>query len=256
MTNQLTYLRAFPSQIERTGPRQLTGRVVPYNIAADVLDELPDGRLDVYREGFRPGAFGPQVNSREKGVLSKIGLIHRHDGGLGFLGPFTALREADDGLYGDVAVLRSKADDVEDLLGAGIEELSVEFRLPPKNHTDVDGDGVRWRTRAHLDQVALEPKGAYRSAQVLAYRAGLDEEQRERAEAQAAREAQEQAEATERARVEAEAQAAVERRTRWDQLASRLDGDLERQAKYLHDYGITQPGGYRTRPGGYRTRPG
>jgi HK97 family phage prohead protease len=249
VTNQFTYLRAFPSAIERTGPRQLTGRVVPYDVAADVLDELPDGRLDVYREGFRPGAFGPQVNSREKGVLAKIGLIHRHDGGLGFLGPFTGLREQPDGLYGDVAVLRSKADDVEDLLAAGIEELSVEFRLPPKNHTDVDGDGVRWRTRAHLDQVALEPKGAYRTAQVLAYRAGLDEEQRERAEADAARLATEQAEATERARVEAEAQVAIERRDRWNQLTGRHDELEARQAQYVRDYGITQPGGYRTRPG-------
>ncbi len=249
MTKQLTYLRAFPTQIERTGPRQLTGRLLPYNLPADVIDDLPDGRIDFYREGFRPGAFGPQVHTREKGVLSKISLIHRHDGGLGYLGPFVALREAADGLYGDVAVLRSKADDVEDLLAAGVEELSVEFRLPPKNNTDIDGDGVRWRTRAHLDQVALEPKGAYHSAQVLAYRAGLDEEQRERAEAEQARQAAEAAEAAEHARVEAEAQAAIEKRERWEQLTGRLDGDLERQAQYVRDYGITQPGGYQTLPG-------
>lgn len=249
MTNHLTYLRAFPSEIERTGPRQLTGRVVPYNVPADVLDELPGGQYDVYREGFRPGAFGPQVNTREKGVLSKIALVHRHDGGLGYLGPFTGLREQPEGLYGDVAVLRSKADDVEDLLAAGIAELSVEFRLPRSNHTDIDADGIRWRTRAHLEGVALEPKGAYRSAQVLAYRAGLDEEQRERTEAEQARQATERAEAAEQARVETEAQAALERRERWERLSGRLDGDLERQAQYVRDYGITQPGGYRTRPG-------
>lgn len=246
MTKLLTFLRAFPTQIERTGPRQLTGRLLPYNVPTEVIDELPDGRFDLYFEGFRPGAFGPQVHTREKGVLSKIGFIHRHDGGLGYLGPFTALREADDGLYGDVAVLRSKADDVEDLLNQGIDELSVEFRLPPKNHTDIDSDGVRWRTRAHLDQVALEPHGAYRSAQVLAYRAEVDEQQRERAEAEAARQAEEQAEAEAARLAEAEAQAVLERREKWDQLTGRLDGELERQAQYVRDYGITQPGGYRT----------
>jgi HK97 family phage prohead protease len=257
MSERRTFLRAFPSSIERTGTRQLTGRLVPYNVAADVLDELPNGELDIYREGFRPGAFGPQALVRERGVLSKIALIHRHEGGLGFLGPFSALREQPDGLYGDVTVLRSKADDVEDLLAAGVDELSVEFRLPRNNHTEIGDDGIRWRTRAHLDQVALEPKGAYRSAQVLAYRAEIDAEQRERAEAAAAAEAQRQAQqraadaeatalAEETKRAEAEADAAAERRRRWDEMTGRLDGDLERQAQYVRELGVTQPSGYRT----------
>jgi HK97 family phage prohead protease len=229
---RLVFLRAFPSQIERTGPRQLTGRLVPYGVVADVADQKPDGEFDVYREGFRAGAFGPQANIREKGVLNKISLIHRHDGGLGFLGPFTALREEPDGLYGDAAILRSKASDVEDLLEAGVAELSVEFRLPKANHTEVDGDGVRWRVRAHLDQVALEPKGAYRSAEVLAYRAALDEDQKAAEE--------------ERAKREAEAATAAERRQRWNDLAGRLEREQERQDQLVRDYGITQPGGYGT----------
>lgn len=236
---QLVFLRAFPSQIERTGPRQLTGRLVPYGVVADVADQKPDGEFDVYREGFRPGAFGPQANIREKGVLNKISLIHRHDGGLGFLGPFTALREEPDGLYGDASVLRSKASDVEDLLEAGVAGLSVEFRLSKSNHTEVDGDGVRWRVRAHLDQVALEPKGAYGTAQVLAYRAEVDDAQRAQAE-------QAKADDEERRRREAEAAALVERRRRWAELTGRLDAEQERQAQLVRDYGITQPGGYRT----------
>lgn len=241
MTRQ-TFLRAFPSpQIERIGPRQLTGRLVPYNTPADVLDELPNGQVDVYREGFRPGAFGPQANANDKGVLAKIGLIHRHDGGLGFLGPFTALREQPDGLYGDVAILRSKADDVEDLLAAGVEELSVEFRLPRRDHTEVDGEGVRWRNRAHLDQVALEPRGAYRTAQVLAYRAEIDEQ----AAAEAAEEAAREVVRAGAERADADAEAALERRRRWDELTGRLDSELERQRQYVRTYGITQPGGPR-----------
>lgn len=230
-----TFLRAFPSSIERTGPRQLTGRLVPYNVVTDVADPVGDGKFDFYREGFRPGAFAGQANIREKGVLNKISLIHRHDGGLGFLGPFTALREQSDGLYGDVVVLRSKANDVEDLLDAGVDELSVEFRLRAGNHTDVDGDGTRWRTRAHLDQVALEAKGAYPQAQVLQYRDEVDEAERDAA---AAAEAERQA-------AEAELADARQRRARWEALTGRLDGDLERQAQLVADYGITQPGGYR-----------
>lgn len=226
MTERLTFLRAFPSQFERSGPRQLTGRLVPYGLIADVADPLPNGELDVYQEGFRPGAFTAQSNSRERGVISKIGLVHRHEGGLGFLGPFVALREQEDGLYGDVAVLRSKQDDVEDLLSAGVDELSVEFRLHRSNHTEVDSAGVRWRTRAHLDQVALEPKGAYSSARVLAYRAELDEV----AAAEAADRQKREAEETERAA----------RQHHWEELSRRLDRDLARQEELVRDYGVTR----------------
>lgn len=244
MTTQPTFLRAFPSEIERTGPRQLTGRLVPYGVVADVLDERPGGEPDIYKEAFRSGAFGPQANIRERGVLAKIGLIHSHEGGLGFLGTFTGLREAPDGLYGDVSVLRSKADDVEDLLAAGINELSIEFRLPHRvRNTEVDADGVRWRTRAHLDRVALEAKGAYRAAQVLAYRAEVDEVQREEAEAAAAKNAQDAALAAEARKAEAEVEAAAERRRRFNELAGRLDTDLQRQGELVKQYGFTQPGG-------------
>jgi HK97 family phage prohead protease len=243
MTDQVTFLRAFPSHIEQSGPRQLTGRLVPYDMITDVLDQLPNGEMDIYREGFRPGAFGPQAKVREKGAISKIGLVHRHEGGLGYLGPFTALREAPDGLYGDVAVLRSKAGDVEDLLAAGVEELSVEFRLPRTNHTTVDGAGVRWRTRAHLDQVALEPKGAYRTAQVLAYRAEIDEALAEKAEQAKLAEAEALLAAEKARQAEAEAEAALERRRRWNELTGRLSDEEERQRQLVRDYGLTRPGG-------------
>jgi HK97 family phage prohead protease len=236
-----THMRAFPANIERTGPRTLTGRLVPYGEATDVLDELPDGKLDLYREGFRPGAFGPQANTLERGVIAKIGLIHCHDGGLGYLGPFTALREEADGLYGDVNILRSKANDVEDLLEAGVSELSVEFQLPRANHTETTDDGTRWRTRAHLHQVALEPKGAYSSARVIAYRKEIDE--RSRVEAEEAQHEVELAEAHRRA--EALATETLARRQRFDALAARADAEIEHQRKLVERYGpATRPRGW------------
>lgn len=229
---QPTFLRAFPAHIERTGTRHLTGRLVPYNEPTDVLDQLPDGRLDIYREGFRPGAFRGQIDGRGKGAFSRVSLVHRHDrGGLGYLGPFTALRDEPDGLYGDVAIVRSKADDVQDLLDNGVADLSVEFRVPPTGATEED-DGVRWRVRAYLDQVALEAKGAYTGAEVLAYRAQVDEHQHEIAQADEA------------VRL-AEAEAAA-RRQRWAELAGRLDAEQARQAELVRTYGVTVPGGFGT----------
>lgn len=246
--SQQSFIRAFPSSIERTGPRTLTGRLVPYNRPAEVIDELPDGQLDRYREGFRPGAFGIQANSTEKGVLGRIGFIHRHDGGLGYLGPFVALRDEPDGLYGDVRILPTKADDVAALIDEGVNELSVEFRLPKNDPTEITADGTRWRTRAHLDQVALEPRGAYSTAQVLAFRSEADDEQRAEAERQEAeRKAAADAEAAEaakaeeeRQRIEAEAAAALARRDKWAELTARLDPELEKQKQLVSDYGVTR----------------
>jgi len=246
------FLRANPTQIEQTGPRQLTGRLVPYDLPTQVLDMLPDGGMDTYTEGFRRGAFSPQAGSKAKGVINKIGLVHTHGPhGLGYLGPFVGLREEDDGLYGDARILPSLEGDVGMLLENGIDELSVEFRLPRADHT-VEVDGVKWRVRAHLDQVALEPKGAYATAQVLAYRSEMDEQQREQAERDAAekveREAAEAAEAekqAERDRVAAEAEEAAERRREFEKLAARADEEVAKQQQLVREYGVTQPGGFR-----------
>jgi len=250
---QRLHYRAFPAQLQRTDKRTLSGRLVPYNEAADVVDEMPDGELEVYREGFRPGAFAPQ--SSHEPSWAKIGLTHRHEGGLGYLGPFIGLREAPDGLYGDVRVLPSLAEDVGALLDSGVRELSVEFRLPKAGHTEVDADGTRWRVRAHLDQVALEPKGAYSRAEVLAYRHEVDEAQREQSEADqaaaaeaeaaaAAKAEQDAADAEARQRIEDAATAADERRRKWAELTADIPELAERQDDYVREFGLTKPGGW------------
>jgi hypothetical protein len=251
-----SFYRAFSTQIEArqdevTGQHFLSGRLVPYDEAADVLDELPGGKLDLYREGFRRGAFAPQANAG-KGIVNKINLVHRHGpSGLGYLGVFTGLRDESDGLHGDVRIMPTIAPNVEALLESGVDELSVEFRLPRADHT-VEVDGVRWRVRAHLDQVALEPKAAYSQARVLAYRGEVEDQERAQAEAQAREDAERQAseqsetekrEALERAAVEAAE--AEERRREWDAMASRADVEAEKQKALVREYGVTQPGGWR-----------
>jgi HK97 family phage prohead protease len=247
------YTRAFPTELERTDDRTLTGRLMPYGIVTDIADPKPGGGWDLYREGFRPGAFSSQLNSPAPKALKGIGLRHRHDeGGLGFLGPFTSLREQSDGLYGDVRILDMHKTNVTDLLDAGIDELSVEFRLPHPQATQVDASGVRWRVRAHLIGVALDAKGAYPTAQVLAYRTEQDDlarliaEQHEREEAEARQKAEaEAAEAAERKRVEAEAQLSADRRRRFQELSGRLDSKMTEQKQLVEQYGVTSPGGFR-----------
>lgn len=247
MSDMQVFMRAIPAMLEQKDDRTLTGRLVPYDTVAWVLDELPNGERDIYQEGFRRSAFGEQVDvsTRHKGVLTKIGLIHKHEGGLGYLGPFIALRDEPDGLWGDALVMPTQAENVGALLRAGVDELSVEFRLRPGDNTQTDASGVRWRTRAHLDQVALEPKGAYRGAQVLAYRAELDDLERARAEQDAAdAEAEDQA-SKDRAELE-EAEAVLEaqrqRRAEWDMLIGRLPDAQALQERIVKDYGVTKFG--------------
>ena len=141
-----------------------------------------------------------------------------------------------------------RANDVEDLLSAGVRELSVEFRLAGPSHTEVAADGTRWRTHAHLDAVALEPKGAYSGAEVMAFRAEIDELAKEAAAVDAAKAAEEEAErlameraAAEQAGLEALAEEVLSRRDRFAAMAARLDQEMATQQRYVRDYGLTVP---------------
>lgn len=148
----------------------LSGRLVPYNEVANVVDMLPDGTIDRYREAFDPGAFARQATSKERGVVNRITMRHLHDraDGLGFLGHASALRDMPDGLYGDVPIIASRVADVDGLIRNGVDGLSIEFHAP-KGGTQ-ERDGVRWRTRAVLWAVSLVPVGAFGSARVLSFR--------------------------------------------------------------------------------------
>jgi HK97 family phage prohead protease len=235
----LTHVRAFDlDAVESFEPKsgRLLGRVVPYNTTAHVLDRLPNGTVDIYVEGFRPGAFDRQVRAAatERGAARRIHIAHAHEGGLGYLGHGTALVDKPEGLWADFQILRSQRGNVEDLLGDGIEALSIEYRAYP-NGTDIDGDGVRWRTAAHLDAVALEPVGAYTDARVLAYRAEIDElaaaDVAEAAASEAARAAEAEAAARAAAEQAADEAAEAERRRRLDDVAAWADQARQQQAE-------------------------
>lgn len=191
------HVRAFDdASLELSGGR-LRGRLVPYDEPALVMDVLPSGKVDIYDEGFRASAFDRLLRD-PKGNAGRIELKHRHDGGLGYLGPGVLLEQGDDGFYAEFQVVRSLRDDVEDLLAAGHRGLSIEFREMPDG--TVEEDGVRWRTDVRLTGAALEWRGAYSSAEVLAMRSEIEAERSEQADEEAA----------ERERAEAEAAAAAE----------------------------------------------
>lgn len=159
--------RSYVTQFEQKDDHMLTARFVPYDEVATVVDE-DAGQIDVYQEGFRPGAFSRQATIKEQGWLRRISMKHLHDGGLGFIGQTQALHERDDGLYGDVSILSSKHRDVDELLSQGTDGISIEFHAL-RGGTKIE-NGVRWRTAAHLYAVTIEPVGAYAGAKVLSLR--------------------------------------------------------------------------------------
>jgi HK97 family phage prohead protease len=169
---QPTLYRVGLAHLDRPDPHTLTGRAVPYDQAADVTDLLPTGDLDRYREGFRAGAFDHQFPTPHR-----VRLVDGHtpDGSTGpDLAIATAMRNDDDGLMVDFRIFDDAAGKVETLLEVGVADLSVGFS-PARMGTEIDDAGVRWRTKALLRHVSLEPVGAYPGAEVLAFRGDPDD---------------------------------------------------------------------------------
>jgi hypothetical protein len=241
------YERKFPARLDEMtepdadGRRHLIGRLVPYDLDTRVTDKLPDGGFDDYREGFRRSAFERQLQPE---MARRVGFRYSHQDRL-LLGNFCRLWHGPDGLYGDVAIHRSRTTDVEDFLHDGINELSVEFRLPAKGEHTLHDRGTRWRVSAHLEGVALEAKGAYPTAEVLQFRAAKDETEAEAEERanqerlEQARKAEEDA-AAERRKLEVEQDA--ERRARLQRYVGENAVRQAKQDEMLRKYGVTVPG--------------
>lgn len=190
----LVHTRAFADVELDMHDGRVTGRLVPYDKPTLVLDTLPNGKVDIYDEGFRRGAFD-RLLIDPKGNAGRIEFKHRHVGGLGYLGPGVDLEQADDGMYGTFQIVRTRRDDVADLLAAGHRGLSIEFREMPGG--TVEEDGVRWRTDVRLTGVALEWQGAYSEAEVVAVRSEVESEDAERIATEQAQREREQADAAE-----------------------------------------------------------
>jgi HK97 family phage prohead protease len=167
-----TLYRLVPAELARPDARTLTGTAVRYDTPTDVVDLLPDGTADVYREGFRSSAF---VNSFAQPQRVRLVDGHQIDGSQGpDIGIAVAMRSEADALVVDFRLFPETAGKVEMLLDEGVQGLSVGF-APARGGTELDAAGVRWRTRAMLRHVALVPQGAYPGAEVTALRDGPDD---------------------------------------------------------------------------------
>lgn len=229
------HTRTIPVDLELV-EGHLYGRLMPYGVSAPVVDELPNGGIDAYIEGFRRGAVARQAAAQEPGVLRRIMLKHEHADGLGYLGPLVSLEEREDGGYGDFMVLPSHRENVAALHELGIRELSVEFATR-KGGTVVE-NGVRWRTDIHLIGAALTAQGAYGSlgAEVLAVR-DLNELVAEQAEAEEAERQRAEADAAAAEAEAAETEAAEQRRQQLEEVDAWLAERKERQAELVERFG-------------------
>lgn len=227
-TSKVVHVRAFEDAGLDMRDGRLTGRLVPYDKPALVMDTLPNGRADIYEEGFRRGAFD-RLLVDPKANAGRIEFKHRHDGGLGYLGPGIDLEERDDGMYGTFQIVSTKRDDVADLLAAGHRGLSIEFR--ERAGGTVEEAGVRWRTDVLLTGTALEWRGAYSTSEVLAYRSEIEAYQAERAEEERVARERAEAEAVEEAAEQARVDAAAERARKQREVDDWLAEQERRQAE-------------------------
>lgn len=225
----LVHVRAFDDAALDLSDGKLRGRLVPYDKPTLVMDTLPNGGTDIYNEGFRNTAFDRLLRD-PKGNAGRLEFKHRHDGGLGYLGPGIAMEQGDDGFYAEFQIVRTMRDNVADLLAAGHRGLSVEFRESPGG--TVEEDGVRWRTDVRLTGVALCWQGAYSEAEVVAVRAEVEGDEAERLKAeQADRERQQAADADAAAAQKAQDEADARRAHQAEVLESLAE--MERQQAEL-----------------------
>lgn len=143
--------RAMPIELELRGAgsqRILAGRLVPYGITQDISPDL--------REEFVPGAFADWTRSAHRVVLRQE---HQNVPGSIVGGYGRSLEERPDGLYGEMKVLaNANGDGVLELVGAGtLRQWSIGFRALRSRKQD----GVVFRERASLFEVALVFEGAY-----------------------------------------------------------------------------------------------
>lgn len=166
-----TFSRQAPLELSGDGDgRTLIGRIVPYNVIAQVADP-PDFRQ--YRETFAPGAFRPQLSAANRVLLN----FEHRQGISDVIGRGVELQDQPDGLYGSFRVLdHADGDKALELVNAGVlRGMSTEFSVRKSRTVD----GVVTRLDARIANVALcreygsdyaGPKAAYEGAEVLAVR--------------------------------------------------------------------------------------
>ncbi len=168
----VTLTRQAPVELHEGDGRTLVGRVVPYNVVADVADPPT---WQPYKESFAPGAFNAQLTAANR---IDVLLNYEHRQGISdVVGRGVSLDERPDGLYGTFRMLsHGDGDKALELYHAGVlRGLSTEFAVRKSRTVD----GVVQRVDARIGNVALcrehgspfgGAKAAYAGAEVLSVR--------------------------------------------------------------------------------------
>lgn len=173
MSDEPLLIRQFAVELEESDGRTLEGRVVPFGVAATVADP-PDFRP--YDEAFVRGAFAGALKAPNRVYLTFEHDMSPHPALDNIIGHGVEFEERDDALYGRFRILDDRDGEKarlmirEKILGA----MSIEFKPLSKPRIV---NGVVQRLKVHLDRVALVRQGAYPSAEVLALRHKLEQEQ-------------------------------------------------------------------------------
>lgn len=152
----------------RDDGRSIYGRIVPFNVAAHVIERNAQGEIEEYDEAFLPTSFNTMIrHGQDRGNFGWIGLNLDHDE-KDRVGYARSVEVKDDGAYAEFKLYKSK--DLE-LHRSMLEEshtgLSVEF-MDMADPREVDG--VRMRTQVYVKGVAATPQPCYADAGVLAMR--------------------------------------------------------------------------------------
>lgn len=168
-------VRTFAVAQQELDGRTLHVRIVPFDEVATVADP-PD--YTPYKERFAPGVFSAQENAAHRIRLrtdhAALDNGSRKPGLSGVVGKGVSLRETSAGVEGEFRFLTTpEADTALELTReGGYDGVSAEF-IGIKSKMI---DGVKTRTKAHLDSVALALGPAYSKAEILALREGSDSE--------------------------------------------------------------------------------
>lgn len=159
-------------EVEADG-RNLYLRCVPYDVPATVADEPPYGDGLPYQEEFARGAF--------RGALKDPGRVlleyeHFAPGLTGVIGRAFGLEEKDDALYGHFRTLaHSDGAKALELVNDGVLRAASVFFEPITSARSANG--VVRRLAVRLRRVALCMTGSYPSAEVLAVRSAVEDDE-------------------------------------------------------------------------------
>lgn len=173
---ELTITRRFEAELELGDGRTILGRIVPYNVAAEVIDPSDGAGAIPYLELWRHGAFRHIARAAKAGRSVPAMLNYEHRTDLpNQIGHLTDLEELEDGLYGTFRAFDSQIGEhgLELVRSKACTGLSVQAIVPRRARQLEDGTIERTIAK-RLEHVALTSSPAFAGAGVTAVRSAAE----------------------------------------------------------------------------------